>query len=88
MNELSSHELNFPVKWHYKIITETNVPESKDEICKILSQHGIEQPIEAGNYSSNGKYLTYKVTVEFYNREDMDALSTAIAKIDGVKYLI
>jgi putative lipoic acid-binding regulatory protein len=88
MQDLNLQQLIFPVKWHYKIITDANTENILDDINRILSEHGVTHQAQSGNFSSNRKYLTYKVTVEFFCREEMERLSLALRNISGVKYLI
>jgi putative lipoic acid-binding regulatory protein len=88
MQTSSDQELQFPVKWNYKIITEKEYPDFLKGICRILKASGIEEQPLAGRESANGKYLTYKLTVTFNNRENMEELSEAIAHAPGVKFLL
>ena len=81
-------ELQFPVNWNYKIITETQSQGFLQGISELLKQFGIKEQPVAGRQSSNGKYLTYKLTVTFNSREAMEKLSEAIAHAPGVKFLL
>ena len=83
-----NQELQFPVQWNYKIITEKKSSDVVQEICQILKKFDIEEQPVAGRESSSGKYLTYKLTVTFHNRENMEELSEAIAHAPGVKFLL
>ena len=85
---MMNQELKFPVTWHYKIITEKSVPAAKDEIEKVLAGNGITDKLEAGNESSAGKYLTYKISVTFHDRETMQRVSNELSAVQGVKFLI
>ncbi|RMH70567.1 MAG: DUF493 domain-containing protein [Gemmatimonadetes bacterium] len=80
-------ELQFPVDWHYKIITLRN-SSAKIEIDHILKQHGVDTVAKPGNISRNGKYQTYQVTVTFYDLESMRTLSAALAEAECVKFLL
>ncbi len=88
MNEVNNQELQFPVTWHYKIITEKEFPDFLQGLDQLLNKFGINEQPTTGRESANGKYLTYKLTVIFQNREDMEALSEAIAAVPGVKFLL
>ena len=83
-----NQELNFPVIWHYKIITEKAVPETKAEIEKVLAANGIADKLETGNESSAGKYLSYKISVTFHDRKTMQRISNELSAVPGVKFLI
>lgn len=83
-----NQELKFPVIWHYKIITEKTVCGVKAEIQKVLDRNSITDLLEAGNESSAGKYLSYKVSVTFNDRETMQRISNELAAVKGVKFLI
>ncbi len=83
-----SQELKFPVTWHYKIITEKSVTEAKDAIKRVLAKNGIPGKLEAGNESSAGKYLSYKISVTFHDRETMQRISNELSAVQGVKFLI
>ena len=83
-----NQELNFPVIWHYKIITEKAVPETKAEIEKVLAANGIADKLETGNESSAGKYLSYKISVTFNDRKTMQRISNELSAVPGVKFLI
>ncbi|MCF6174801.1 MAG: DUF493 domain-containing protein [Victivallaceae bacterium] len=88
MQQFDNQELQFPVKWNYKIIAEKEYPDFLKGICRILKTSGIEKQPLAGRESANGKYLTYKLIVTFNNREEMEELSEAIAHAPGVKFLL
>jgi putative lipoic acid-binding regulatory protein len=88
MQPVNNQELQFPVQWNYKIITEKKSANVVNEICQILKKFGIEEQPVAGRESSSGKYLTYKLTVTFNSRENMEELSEAIAHAPGVKFLL
>ena len=73
-----NQELKFPVVWHYKIITEKTVSGVNAEIQKVLDRNGITDLLESGNESSAGKYLSYKVSVTFNDRETMQRISNEL----------
>ncbi|MHB9137863.1 MAG: HP0495 family protein [Victivallaceae bacterium] len=83
-----NQELKFPVVWHYKIITEKTFSGVKNEIQKVLDRNGIADLLEDGNESSAGKYLSYKFSVTFNDRETMRRISSELAAVKGVKFLI
>jgi putative lipoic acid-binding regulatory protein len=87
-NKMMNQELKFPVTWHYKIITEKSMPTAKNEIEKVLAANGITDKLEAGNESSAGKYLSYKISVTFQDRETMQRVSCELSAAPGVKFLI
>ena len=88
MQSVNNQELQFPVEWNYKIITEKESTDFAQRISQILKKFDIEEQPVAGRESSNGKYLTYRLTVTFHGRENMEELSEAIAHAPGVKFLL
>jgi putative lipoic acid-binding regulatory protein len=88
INLFQDQELKFPVKWHYKIITFASRSDSQNEIISILRSHGVDKIPTPGHSSKNGKYLTYNVTVTFYDKESMENLSSALSRAECVRFLL
>lgn len=80
-------QIEFPVVWHYKIITEADKPVA-EALQEVLNQHKITDKLTAGQVSKNGSYQTYKVSVEFHNKETMDLVSKSIGATAGVKFML
>ena len=80
-------QIDFPITWHYKIITFADQPvKARIEAC--LKELKLDLPVTAGNLSKNGSYQSYRVSVLFNNKEDMDRVSAALAKVEGIKFML
>ena len=80
-------QIEFPVLWHYKIITEADKPVA-EELQKVLDSHNITDKLTAGQLSKNGSYQTYKVSVTFHDKATMDLVSKNIGSVPGVKFML
>ena len=82
-------ELKFPVEWHYKIIADKDNVVVLDEIIKVLRRNGFHDEMpEPGGESSGGKYLSWRVSLVFQDRETFHGLSAQLSALPGVKYVI
>ncbi|MDD2404305.1 MAG: DUF493 family protein [Victivallaceae bacterium] len=82
-------ELKFPVDWEFRIVTEQDKhPGVFNELSKVLTSFRICAPLKTGRESSGGKYLTCMVKVSFPDRQYMESVSAALAKVPGVKMVI
>jgi putative lipoic acid-binding regulatory protein len=88
MQKLDDHELQFPVDWNYKIIAEKEFPDFLEGLTRVLNKFAIDDKPLSGPQSSNGKYISYRLTATFNNHEQMEQLSEAIAHVPGVKFLL
>lgn len=80
-------ELEFPLNWEYKIIA-CRTDQALAGICSVIAAHGFEAEPRPGSVSRNGSYVTYRVSMRMNNREQLDALTRALAGCEGVKYLL
>lgn len=80
-------QLEFPLHWEYKIITR-HTDSALEEICAVLREHGFDHTPSSGAVSKKGNYITRTVTVRLEDRKQMDALTAALGRCDGVKYLL
>ena len=80
-------ELEFPLHWEYKIIA-TQATQAYEAICAVVAAHGFSHAPKAGNVSRNGKYITYTVRLHVTSRDQLDGLTQAFARCEGVKYLL
>ena len=71
--KINGQELKFPVDWEYRIIVEADK---------------LEAAVHEGLRSEGGRYRTLKAPVVLTGREMMNALSAALAAVDGVKFLL
>lgn len=79
-------EIEFPVKWNYKIIV--NDVSAESELQKVLIDHGYNDSVSKGNASKTGKFQAYRVSVVFNDQESMDKLSEAFSSLDCVKFML
>lgn len=79
--------LEFPLHWEYKIITR-HTDQALEEVRTVLREHGFEEIPSPGAVSRNGSYITRAVTVRLKSRRQMDELTAALGRCEGVKYLL
>ncbi len=84
MNE----ELKFPVQWHYHIITLSSDSECKGRLQAVLNEFDPTVTLSLGKVSAEGKYQSFRATVEFDSKEQMETLSTQLNSVEGVKFLL
>lgn len=87
MNE-QQQELHYPVNWTYRIVVDTNNKTVVEEVKKVLQSFGFEGILIEGDVSGTGKYRSYRSDVVFDSREMMEALSSSLSGIDGVKFVL
>lgn len=81
-------KIEFPVDWSYRIIVESGNKSCLDAIDAVLKSYGIKAELEKKNNSSSGKYQAYRLQVVFDSQELMDSLSSDLAAVDGVKFIL
>lgn len=81
-------EIEFPVEWSYRIITDTSVESCRDDLIKVLRQNGMDSDLETKDKSASGKYQAYRVSVTFDSKKMMDELSAELSAVKGVKFLL
>lgn len=87
--KINGQELKFPVDWEYRIIVEADKLEAaRAAIGQCLREHGVSAAVHEGLRSEGGRYRTLKAPVVLTGREMMNALSAALAAVDGVKFLL
>ena len=79
--------LNFPLVCHYKVIAR-NLEHMHFVIETVLLQMGIRNPLEAGNVSANGNYITYNISVRVKSKDIMDKIDAELRSIEGVKMVL
>lgn len=79
--------IDFPVDWHYKVVAE-NVPDVERRIADVLREYGYDVAPKPGNASKGGKYLSWHINVTLRDLETFRALSSALAAIDHVKFVL
>ncbi len=77
-------ELQFPLTCHFKIIAE----EGRDvrTLLEIaLAELEIHSPLERGNQSVQGSYVTYNLSVFVDSLESMNLIDGALRAVKGVR---
>ena len=87
MNNIKE-ELQFPLDWNYRIITDAKCQEALDGIKKVLTSHGVEAVPVKGKISKNGSYQSYNVKVSFDSKDALRSLSSALGALPFVKFLL
>jgi putative lipoic acid-binding regulatory protein len=83
-----NQEIQFPVDWSYRLITNADDKNCYDAILAVLKKYGINSKPEKNSKSSSGKYQAYKLQVVFESKEIMDNLSLELSAVDGVKFIL
>jgi putative lipoic acid-binding regulatory protein len=84
----TEQKIEFPVDWSYRIIVESGNESCLDAIEAVLKSYGIKAGLEKKSNSSSGKYQAYRLQVVFDSQELMDSLSSDLAAVDGVKFIL
>jgi len=79
--------LKFPLDCQFRVIAEDR-PNMHFVLETVLMQLGIESPLEKGNVSSAGKYVTYYVNVTVESQEMMTRIDSALRNVEGVKMVL
>ena len=87
MIDTKQPELEFPVDCHFKVIAE-KLDGIAFVIETVLLQMGIRNPLEAGNVSANGNYITYNISVRVESKAVMDKIDAELRNIEGVKMVL
>lgn len=83
----NGEELEFPLRCHYRIITE-NIEGIELRLLDALVVLGIQEKPQAGNRSKGGKYLTFFVDLFIESREVMDEVDQALRSVQGVRMVL
>ena len=79
--------LEFPQDCHYKVIAE-DLESMHFVIETVLMELGIHNPVEQGNRSAKGKYVTYNISVRVESKEMMNKIDHELRSIVGVKMVM
>jgi len=78
----------FPTDCHFKVIS-INLEGIQATLNQILVDLGFEGSVfTPGTRSTNGKYITYDLSLYMESYERMKALETALQGVEGVKYVL
>jgi putative lipoic acid-binding regulatory protein len=80
-------ELEFPLECHFRIITE-RVENMHFVIETVLMGLGVSAPVEQGNSSGAGNYVSYAVSTMVDSLDAMNAIDRELRLIQGVKMVL
>ena len=83
----SSQELQFPIICHYRIIT-LDIPDIDLAIKAVLQKFEVKNPLQKGNKSNKGKYLSFGVDINIKSKEEMRQVNSELLDIEGVKMVL
>ena len=84
---MNNEKLQFPLDCHYRIIA-ADLPNIYFVIETVLMQLGVNSPLQKGNNSSAGKYVSFNVDVRVDSKERMDRIDAELRRIAGVKMVL
>jgi len=79
--------LQFPLEWEFRVIA-TDRDGLRDAIRQTLLGLGIRAEPTHVRTSSRGTYRTYAVTLTVVDRESLEATSSALSRIPGVRLVL
>ena len=83
----SVNNTEFPQDRNFRIIA-VNSAEAHAEIIRTLRRNGIIFNLQENTLSANGKYRSYTISATFGSAEKITQLSTALADVPFVKYVL
>ena len=87
MNRDENVELQFPVECHFRVLAE-NQPNMAFVIETVLMELGVQAPLQQGNVSANGKYISFTFTTVVESRDAMNRIDSELRSILGVKMVM
>ena len=85
--DIPNELLEFPLVWHGRIIAHDRCG-TAERIDAILAAPGFEEGAERVRTSSQGKYVSFRVSLTIPNRPVLDAVTESIEQIDEVKMVL
>lgn len=76
-------QIDYPCEWKYKIVVDENL-DAKKEVDEILKDKDFK--FEKSHKSSNGKYVSYNISLEVQNEEERLRIFDDLKKIS--KYIL
>lgn len=80
-------EIEFPFEWNGRVVA-TNSRVTLTSLRGALLAEGVDEPIRKGRQSATGRYATYRITITFEDRAQMDRILAALARTEGVKIVL
>lgn len=79
--------LQFPLDWHGKVVAQADAADIPGQIGEVMRALGLTATTVPGNRSAQGRYLTYTVQAVIPDREALQQVCYALARITGVRYV-
>lgn len=80
-------QLEFPLTWHGKIIAAES-PDIEFRVQETIIELGLKEHVRRGNVSSQGRYVTFNISLVFTDREMMVKVTETLAKVKGVRFVL
>ena len=87
MNTKFDELLEFPCKFTFKVLGVAD-PALPDMVVEVLQQHAPGTYSPTVQPSSKGNYHSVRVTVTAQSKEHIEAMYTALGKIELVRYVL
>ena len=87
MNTKFDELLEFPCKFPFKVLGVAD-PALPDQVVEVLQQHAPGTYSPTGQPSTKGNYHSVRVTVTAQSKEHIEAMYTALGKIELVRYVL
>ena len=87
MNTKFDELLEFPCKFPFKVLGVAD-PALPDMVVEVLQQHAPGTYSPTVQPSSTGNYHSVRVTVTAQSKEHIEAMYTALGKIELVRYVL
>jgi putative lipoic acid-binding regulatory protein len=85
MKTVDRKEIAYPSEVIFKAVF-NNLPYTKESIVSILTEE-VKQGDVAVKASTGGKFLSYTIKAEFNSEEELQAVCSMIAGLEGFKML-
>lgn len=80
-------DLTFPVECNFRIIAE-DLKNMHFVVETVLISLGVHEPLEQGNSSAGGTYISLNVTTTVASREALTLIDTELRSIQGVRMVM
>ncbi|UCP15814.1 DUF493 family protein YbeD [Aeromonas media] len=87
MNTKFDELLEFPCKFPFKVLGVAD-PALPDQVVEVLQQHAPGTYSPTVQASTKGNYHSVRVTVTAQSKEHIEAMYTALGKIELVRYVL
>lgn len=81
-------KIKFPVQCHFKVIADVSAGEIGKAISEALAALDIAVPVQGGNQSVSGRYITYNISICVQSNDEMTKIDVALRGINGVRMVL